>query len=134
MIVIDTSVILAMALGETEADQFHAIVTRDDIAISWPTLLETRMVLTGRGFPNAAEIVHQLINLPNLTAVAFGERHYQAAEKAFNEFGKGRHRAGLNYGDCFSYAVSKVSDAPLLFKGGDFSQTDVKVHPSSVSL
>lgn len=134
MIVIDTSVILAMSLGEAEADRFHAIVTRDEIAISWPTLLETRMVLSGRGFPNAAEIIRQLIDLPNLSATAFGQSHYDAAEKAFNRFGKGRHPAGLNYGDCFSYAVSKVLDAPLLFKGGDFSQTDVKIHSASAIL
>lgn len=134
MIVIDTSVILAMSLGEAEADRFHAIVTRDEIAISWPTLLETRMVLSGRGFPNATEIIRQLIDLPNLTAVAFGERHYLIAEKAFEQFGKGRHPAGLNYGDCFSYAVSKVLDAPLLFKGSDFSKTDLKLHPASTIL
>ncbi len=134
MIVIDTSVILAMSLGETEAERFHAIVTRGPVAIGWPTLLESRMVLAGRGFPNAAEIIRQLIDLPNLSATVFGQSHYDAAEKAFDQFGKGRHPAGLNYGDCFSYAVSKVSNAPLLFKGGDFSQTDVKIHPASAIL
>lgn len=131
MIAIDTSVILAMALGEAEADRFHAIVTAEEAAIGWPTLLEIRMVLAGRGFPNAAEIVRQLTDLPNLSAVPFDERHFQAAEKAFDRFGKGRHPAGLNYGDCFSYAVSKTLDAPLLFKGRDFSETDVRVHPAS---
>lgn len=131
MIVVDTSVILAMALAEAEAERFHAIITRDPVAVAWPTVLEARMVLAGRGFPNAAEIIRQLIELPNLSATAFGQSHYDAAEKAFDRFGKGRHPAGLNYGDCFSYAVSKVLDAPLLFKGGDFSQTDVKIHPAS---
>lgn len=134
MIVVDTSVILAMALGEAEAERFHAIVTRDPVTIAWPTLLETRMVLSGRGFPNAADIIRQLIDLPNLSAIAFGQPHYDAAEKAFGRFGKSRHPAGLNYGDCFSYALSKVSDAPMLFKGGDFSQTDVKIHPASAIL
>ena len=125
MIAIDTSVILAMALGEAEADRFHAIVTAEEAAIGWPTLLEIRMVLAGRGFPNAAEIVRQLIDLPNLSAVPFGERHYRAAETAFDQFGKGRHPAGLNYGDCFSYALAKVSGQPLLFKGDDFGVTDI---------
>lgn len=134
MIVVDTSVILAMALGEAETERFHAIVTREPVAITWPTLLETRMVLAGRGFPNAAEIIRQLIDLPNLSATAFGRSHYDAAEKAFDQFGKGRHPAGLNFGDCFSYAVSKVSGAPLLFKGSDFSKTDLKLHPSSAIL
>lgn len=134
MIVVDTSVILAMALGEAEAEQFHAIITRDPVAIAWPTMLEARMVLAGRGFPNAAEIIRQLIDLPNLSAIAFGQSHYDAAEQAFDQFGKGRHPAGLNYGDCFSYAVSKVSGAPLLFKGSDFSRTDLKLHPASTIL
>ncbi len=106
MIAIDTSVLLAMALDEPEAERFHALVTRDPVVIGWPTLLETRMVLTGRGFANAAEIVRTLAHLPNLSATAFGERHYEAAERAFGQFGKGRHPAGLNMGDCFSYAGS----------------------------
>jgi ribonuclease VapC len=131
MIVIDTSVIVAMSLNEPEAALFHSLVTREEILVGWPTLLEARMVLSGRKFPNAAEIIKQLSELPNVTPVAFGERHYAAAEKAFAQFGKGRHPASLNMGDCFSYAVSAVAKAPLLFKGNDFGQTDLKIHPAS---
>lgn len=131
MIAIDTSVIIAMALNDPEADTFLSLVTREDILIGWPTLLEARMVLAGRKFPNASAIIKQLSELPNITAVAFGERHYFVAEKAFDQFGKGRHPASLNMGDCFSYAVSAVAKAPLLFKGRDFSQTDLKLHPAS---
>jgi len=76
--------------------------------IGWPTILETRMVLAGKNFPNVAAIVKQLIELPNVTTVAFGERHYYAAEKAFARFGKGRHLASLNMGDCYSYAVAAL--------------------------
>jgi ribonuclease VapC len=131
MIVLDTSAIVATALGEPEAELFHALVSREEILVGWPTLLETRMVLTGKNFPSAGAVIAQLVALPNVTAVAFGERHYHAAELAFERFGKGRHPAGLNMGDCFSYAVSAVAKAPLLFKGRDFSQTDLKLHPSS---
>lgn len=131
MIAIDTSVILAMALSEPEADQFQRLVRRDAVIIGWPTLLELRMVLTGKGFANAAAIVDQLAELPNVTAVAFDQLHYRAAERAFERFGKGRHPAGLNMGDCFSYAVAAVNKAPLLFKGQDFGQTDLKLHPAS---
>ncbi|NLH82936.1 MAG: type II toxin-antitoxin system VapC family toxin [Phyllobacteriaceae bacterium] len=134
MIALDTSVILTMALDEPEAEQFRSLVGREALVIGWPTLLEARMVLTGKGFPNAQAIVAQLVDLPRLTAIAFGERHYHAAERAFEAFGKGRHPAALNMGDCFAYAVSKVARAPLLFKGGDFSQTDVERHASSVVL
>jgi ribonuclease VapC len=131
MIAIDTSVILAASLNEPEAELFHALVSREEILIGWPTLLEARMVLSGKNFPNAATIIKQLVDLPNVTTVAFGERHYQAAEKAFDRFGKGRHPASLNMGDCYSYAVAAVAKAPLLFKGHDFGQTDLKLHPAS---
>lgn len=94
---------------------------------------ETRMVLTGRGFPNAAAIIKQLIELPNVTAISFGKRHYDAAERAFDQYGKGRHPAGLNMGDCFTYAVAAIAKAPLLFKGDDFSRTDLKHHPASAT-
>lgn len=131
MMAIDTSVILAMALREPEADQFQRLVRRDAVIIGWPTLLELRMVLTGKGFANAAAIVDQLAELPNVTAVAFDPAHYRAAERAFERFGKGRHPAGLNMGDCFSYAVAAVNKAPLLFKGQDFGKTDLRLHPES---
>ena len=131
MIALDTSAILAMALGEPEAAQFSLLIRKEPILIGWPTLLETRMVLTGKGFPNASAIVDQLAELPNVTGIAFDKAHYRAAEIAFERFGKGRNPAGLNMGDCLSYAVSAVAKAPLLFKGHDFSQTDLKRHPSS---
>lgn len=133
MIAVDTSVIVATSLGEPEAERFHALVSREEVVIGWPTLLEARMVLTGKLFPNAATIISKLVALPNVTAVAFGERHYYAAEKAFDLFGKGRHPAGLNMGDCYSYAVAAIAKAPLLFKGNDFSQTDIKCHPEAAT-
>jgi ribonuclease VapC len=92
------------------------------------------MVLTGKGFANAAAIIDQLGKLPNVTPIAFEERHYRAAEDAFDRFGKGRHPAGLNMGDCFSYAVATVAKAPLLFKGQDVGNTDVSRHPTSAVL
>jgi ribonuclease VapC len=75
MIAIDTSVILASSLNEPEAELFRALVSREEILIGWPTLLESPMVLSGKNFPNAAAIIKQLVELPNVTAVAFGERH-----------------------------------------------------------
>lgn len=89
------------------------------------------MVLTGKGFPNASNIIDQLVQLPNVTAVPFDDAHYREAERAFDRFGKGRHSAALNMGDCFSYAVAIVVKAPLLFKGNDFNKTDLKIHPAS---
>jgi len=131
MIAVDTSVILTMALAEPEAERFTPLLGREAVAIGWPTLLEARMVLTGKGFPNASNIIDQLVQLSNVTAVAFDDAHYREAERAFDRFGKGRHSAALNMGDCFSYAVAIVAKAPLLFKGNDFNKTDLKIHPAS---
>jgi ribonuclease VapC len=134
MIAIDTSVIVAMALREPEAERFQILLGQQAAVIGWPTLLEVRMVLTGRGFANASAIIDQLARLPNVTPIVFDENHYRAAENAFERFGKGRHPAGLNMGDCFSYAVAAVAKAPLLFKGQDFGKTDVACHPASAML
>ena len=131
MIALDTSVILAIALSEPEGDTFRSIIAQNPIAIGWPTLLETRMVLTGKGFSNAASIIALLARLPNVSTVTFDEDHYHAAEDAFDRFGKGSHPAALNMGDCFSYAVAALAKAPLLFKGQDFGRTDIKPHPAS---
>lgn len=131
MIALDTSVILAIALDEPEAEAFKSALRRDAILIGWPTLFETRLVLAAKGFANSTEIIARLAAAPNVTAIAFDGPHYAAAEAAFTRFGKGRHPAALNMGDCFSYAVAAVAKAPLLFKGRDFGQTDVVAHPAA---
>ena len=108
-------------------------LNQEQIVMGWPTLLETRMVLAGKGFANAAAIVSGLVAAPNVNAIAFDGRHYQAAKGAFERFGKGRHPASLNMGDCFSYAVAALAKAPLLFKGQDFGQTDLKIPPAALT-
>jgi ribonuclease VapC len=134
MIAVDTSAILAIALDEPEADTFKAALRRDSVMIGWPTLLETRIVLAAKGFANATEIIERLAAAPNVSTVAFDARHYAAAEMACARFGKGRHSASLNMGDCFAYAVAAVAGAALLFKGADFGKTDVLRHPGSAIL
>ena len=131
MIAIDTSVIVAIALEEQEADAFKSVLRQEEIVIGWPTLFEARTVLTAKKFSNPADIVSRFADAPNIMPLAFNERHYRAAEAALDRYGKGRHPACLNMGDCFSYAVAAVSKAPLLFKGRDFGQTDLKLHPAS---
>ncbi|WP_421405395.1 type II toxin-antitoxin system VapC family toxin [Agrobacterium fabrum] len=132
MIALDTSVLIAIMLDEPEAEAFKAVLRQEpSIIVGWPTLFETRVVLTAKRFSNPGEIVTLFSNAPNITAVAFDGKHYLAAEVALERYGKGRHPASLNMGDCFSYAVAAVAKAPLLFKGQDFGQTDLKLHPSS---
>jgi ribonuclease VapC len=131
MIAVDTSVIIAISMKEPEVETFRILMGREPVIIGWPTLLEARMVLSGKGFVSAARIVGRLAKTVNVTTVAFDEKHYRAAEDAFERFGRGRHPAALNMGDCFSYAVAAIAKAPLLFKGRDFGQTDLKLHPAS---
>lgn len=131
MIAVDTSVIVAIVLEEPEAETFKSVLRQEEIVIGWPTLFETRTVLTAKGFSNPADIVSRFFDAPNIMPVAFNEKHYREAETALDRFGKGRHPASLNMGDCFSYAVAAVAKAPLLFKGHDFGQTDLKLHPAS---
>jgi ribonuclease VapC len=69
--------------------------------------------------------------LPQAVLAPIDEEQADLARRAFRNYGKGRHPAGLNFGDCFSYALSKALDEPLLFKGNDFRQTDVDCHPAS---
>ena len=128
---LDTSVIVAIALDEPEADAFKSALRGASLLIGWPTLFETRVVLAAKGFANAHDIVARLAEAPNVTPVAFERKHFEAAERALERFGKGRHPAALNMGDCFAYAVAQVAKAPLLFKGGDFGRTDLALHPAS---
>lgn len=131
MIAVDTSVIVAIALDEPDADAFKAVLRQEALLIGWPTLFETQIVLSAKGFSNAGDIVARLTAAPNVTAVAFGSKHYKSAEDAYHRYGRGRHPAALNMGDCFSYAVAAVGKIQLLFKGNDFTRTDVKCHPQS---
>ena len=134
MIAVDTSAVMAILLDEPEAESLKAAMRSEPILIGWPTVFEIRIVLAAKGFALADEIAGRLARAPNVTAVVFDEPHYAAAEFAYETFGKGRHPAALNMGDCFAYAVANVASVPLLFKGGDFSKTDIGCHPRSCFL
>jgi ribonuclease VapC len=125
--VIDTSAIVAIARNEPEAPVFERMIADDPLRlISAATLLEAAMVLETRfGEPGGAELDLWLAK-SDVRIVAVEAEHADQARRAWRRFGKGRHPAGLNYGDCFSYALAKLTDEPLLFKGNDFSQTDIQ--------
>ena len=109
--VIDASAIVAIAFGEHEAGRFTRVIARSDRRlIAMPTLLEITLVV-GRykGVPGQA-LLRTLLAELDLTAISFGADHLAVAEAAWWRFGKGRHPAGLNFGDCFSYALAKVED------------------------
>lgn len=134
MIAVDTSVLIAIMLDEPEAETFKTVLRQESVIIvGRPTLFETWTVLAAMRFSNPGNIVTRFSEAPNIIAVAFDGKHYHAAEQALERYGKGRHAASLNMGDCFSYAVAAVAKAPLLFKGNDFGRTDVKCHPASAA-
>ena len=125
--IVDTSAIVAILLREPEADAFIDFIgVEGNFKISAPTLLETSMVLAGRHGPAILEKLDAYLSGASVETIAFTADHAAVARQAFLRFGKGRHPAGLNYGDCISYAVAKLEAMPLLFKGTDFGLTDIE--------
>jgi ribonuclease VapC len=127
MIVIDTSALVAIVFAEAEREAFIEHIQKvRRVFIASPTLLETKMVVHGRRGQRAVVMLDDLLREPVFEIVPPGEAEINAAYNAFVAYGKGSgHAAGLNYGDVFSYALAKVRRLPLLFKGNDFSQTDI---------
>jgi len=124
--VIDTSALVAMLSDEPEAEGFEAAVEADAVRLmSTAAYLEAALVIESKfGEPGGRELDLWLHRAAvDLVAVTPEQAH--AARVAFRKYGKGRHPAGLNYGDCFSYALAKISCEPMLFKGNDFPLTDV---------
>ncbi|MDR0284539.1 MAG: type II toxin-antitoxin system VapC family toxin [Propionibacteriaceae bacterium] len=127
MIAVDASALAAIVFGEDERTEFLDLVFRSERAlIATPTLLEAKMVVRARRGERAAALLDDLLALPVFEPVPPTVADIQCAYTAFIVFGKGSgHRAGLNYGNLFSYALAKTRGLPLLFKGDDFSHTDV---------
>ncbi|GMU61808.1 MAG: ribonuclease VapC [Myxococcaceae bacterium] len=123
--IVDTSALVAILRQEPEEDRFVELLLADSSPrLSAATLCEARVVALGYGFD--AELA-ELLDLIAPAVVPVDERQAALAFDAFKRFGKGRHPAGLNFGDCFSYAAARALDEPLLFKGEGFSKTDVTI-------
>lgn len=124
--VIDTSALVAMLGDEPEAELFEASLEADPVRMfSVASYVEAAIVIESRfGEPGGREL-DLWLHRATVDLVAVDVAQAEAARAAYRRYGKGRHRAGLNYGDCFSYALAKVSGQPLLFKGDDFRHTDI---------
>jgi ribonuclease VapC len=124
--VFDTSALLALLLDESEAEEFRAAVEEDTTRlVSAATLLETAIVIEVRkGEPGGREL-DSLIHKAEVVVVPVDVEHVAEARRAYRRFGKGRHAAGLNFGDVFAYALARTSGERLLFKGDDFGKTDI---------
>jgi ribonuclease VapC len=126
--VIDSSAIIAILRNEPEGSIFkRAIVLADVRLLSAMTKLESAMVAIGLGEIAGATELDRLLAELMVTIVPFDDHQADIARDAFVRFGKGRHPAGLNFGDCAAYALSVAEAEPLLFKGTDFGATDVEV-------
>jgi ribonuclease VapC len=134
MLVVDSSVLVAIALIEAQSQQFRTALSQSAaIYVGWPTLVEIWTVIAGRSSPPKADaFLDGLLDSETLLPVAFQRDHYRFARQAYERFRLAGHPAKLNYGDVMSYALARAMDVPLLFKGTDFGLTDVRVHPASV--
>ena len=125
--VLDSSAIVAVLLKEPGYERLTAAMERaDSIVVGAPTLLESSMVLTSAIGQDARPLILSFLRGIEAQVVPFGEEHANAAATAYLRFGGKRHPAGLNFGDCMSYAVAAVAGMPLLFKGKDFERTDIE--------
>lgn len=127
MIALDTSAIVAIAHEEPEQALFMEILASDRVVVGSPTLVEVSMVLPRYLGSFADTFMSKLLRDLSIKTAEFTAVMAQEATMAFRRYGKGQgHPAQLNFGDCMSYAVAKVYDVPLLFKGNDFSATDLR--------
>jgi len=125
--VIDSSAILALLFNEPEADDVEIAIDEDPIRLmSVASGLEAAIVVEARlGAAGGLEF-DLLLHKARIELVAVTSEHMEVGRAAWRRFGRGRHAANLNFGDCFSYALAAVSGEPLLFKGDDLSKTDVQ--------
>jgi ribonuclease VapC len=127
LIVVDSSALLAIYFDEPENLQFaELLISADSSRIGAPNLVEASMVAEGRHGEAGCRQLDRIIANLGIDIVAFEPAHVLAAREAFRRFGKGQHRASLNFGDCCAYALAKTLNLPLLFKGNDFTLTDLK--------
>ncbi len=124
--VIDTSAVVAILFGEADAERFGAEIEADPTRLmSAASVLEASHVVERELGEEGERELDLLLLRAGIETLPFNEEQLKLARHAFRTYGKGRHAAGLNFGDCFSYAASKTTGEPLLFKGNDFAMTDV---------
>ena len=126
-VVLDTSAVAAVIFGEPDAEAFAAALTRHggELSISAVTRVELEILLEARQGSEAVSDAEAMFDRLGVITEPVDAAQASAAFAAWRRFGKGRHPAGLNLGDCFSYALARAAGASLLFKGNDFAQTDI---------
>lgn len=124
--ILDTSAVIAVLFREMRHQCLRRTMSKaGGLAIGAPTLFETGMVAIGRFGEEGLALVEEFVEVWEVQVVAFGEGHWRVACETFVRYGKGRHPARLNLGDCMAYATASVAGKPLLFVGSDFARTDI---------
>ena len=124
--IVDSSAVLAVLNREPDAEVFQeAMLTAAPCRMSVASWLETSIVVEGRGGAEAGHELDAFLKYAQVEASPVTVEHLEAARTAWRRFGKGRHPAGSNFGDCFAYATALMADEPLLYKGNDFARTDI---------
>lgn len=124
--ILDSSAIIAILLEEPARERLLERIDSAAVAVGAPTLVETGMVLSSRLGGDPRPLLQGFLRRADVEVIPFREEHWEAALDAFQRFGKGRHPAALNMGDCLAYAAASVAGLPLLFTGQDFGKTDVR--------
>jgi ribonuclease VapC len=123
---LDSSALIAILFGEQgHLDLIDRILAAGEVRVATPTVVETCIVFASRRRAAGAREVETLLRELGVTIVPFAEREGHSAVEAFLRFGRGRHKAALNFGDCLSYAAAATANDPLLFVGDDFARTDI---------
>jgi ribonuclease VapC len=123
---LDSSALMAILFGEPGyLDLVDRILTSDAVRIGTPTLTETAIVLTARRRGRGGDELAMLLDELDVSVVPFTLAHHDVASRAYERYGRGRHKANLNSGDCLSYAVASLAGDSLLFVGDDFRRTDI---------
>ena len=125
--IVDSSALVAITFAEPGYQELVAkLAGAPSAGIGTPTLAETGVVLAARLGRDSRDLVIRLLDEFGIEEIPFGDRHWREAVDAYLRFGRGRHKARLNFGDCLTYAVARLANEPLLFVGEDFPQTDLE--------
>lgn len=124
--VLDSSALVSVVLAEpAHRSVLDRMLAAPLLVVGAPTLAETALVLSARLNRDARPLLNEILRETEVEVIPFDRTHYEVAVDAFRRYGKGRHRAALNFGDCLTYAIARVAGLPLLYTRNDFAETDL---------
>jgi len=126
-VIVDTSAVVALLFGEPAGSSVERKLLAEPCQMSAATRVELGIVIEAKAGPEGTQLLDELLTRAGVEIVPVDDGQATAAISGWRQFGKGRHSAGLNYGDTFAYALAWTRNEPLLFVGDDFAQTDIEV-------